>query len=1039
MELPNFLKTQIREGKAVLVLGAGASQGATQTDGAKPPDGPQLGRLIANHFLGDRFPTSSLSQISEYAISESSLAEVQEFIRNIFENLEPATFHRLIPKFRWHGLATTNYDRIIEKAYEVERERLQVVQPIISNGDGIQDALRTPDGVLLLKLHGCISRTVSNECPLILTTDQYVQYKVGRSRLFTTLQEWAYDRPLVFIGHSIQDPDLRAILLELSVLGERRARYFGVVPDVDKIISRYWESKKLTLLKGNCQEFLETLDRDIPANVRVLSSLLRTQENHPVAERFKSTDTVLSDTCLSFLTKNAQYVRGATSEHVEPRNFYRGLSSGWGAIEQNLDVHRKLADTILTDVVLAEPGDRPDEVEIILIKGHAGSGKSVLLRRIAWDAAHDYNAVAVMLQPQGSLVPNAIRELLGAIDDRLYLFIDDAADRAQEIMNLGQEIGNEEGKRLTVLLAERSNEWNIGGSSVDPYLSEEYLVPYLEAAEINGLIDLLAQHHALGTLEQSSPDERFAAFDQRAGRQLLVALHEATLGRPFEDIIKDEYENIVPLEAQDIYLSICVMNRLNVPVRAGLIARLHDIPFEYFRQHFFRPLEHVVQTSYDSLLHDYTYAARHPQIAEIAFQRVLVDVEQRLDKYLRCLKALNIDYTSDEKAFRQMVRGRAVQDLFPSSEMARHIFKVARDTVGADPFLLQQIALYEMNSPNGSLNRAAELLDQAAGDAPYDLSIKHSKAELLLRLADIARMPLERDQRLREAMRLASSLRDARRGRASGSYAFHTIVKIGLKRLEGLLDDTVPTVSEETVSSAIRSVEGSLLDGLQRFPDDSYLLTSEAQLATLLNDSGRAISAMRSAFKTNPRNGAIAVRLAKSLEADDDPAGARRTLQTGLDNKPGDKKLHYSLARFLMRHDPQATDEIEYHLQRSFTSGDSNYDAQLLYARQLFVRGDVNGAKERFRTLAAAKVGPDIRSRMRYPLEGWFSGRVVRLEATYCFVTRDGVGDWIFVHRSAVDPALWTTLGVGSRVRFHIAFTMKGPAGADLAPETVDY
>ena len=156
----------------------------------------------------------------------------------------------------------------------------------------------------------------------------------------------------------------------------------------------------------------------------------------------------------------------------------------------------------------------------------------------------------------------------------------------------------------------------------------------------------------------------------------------------------------------------------------------------YFKQHgFFDPLEHVVQTSYDSLLRDYTYAARHPQIAEIAFQRVLVDAEQRLDKYLRCLKALNIDYTSDERAFRQMVRGRALQDLFPSSEMARHIFKVARDTVGADPFLLQQMALYEMNSTNGSLNRASELLDQAASTAPYDSSIKHTKAELMLRLA----------------------------------------------------------------------------------------------------------------------------------------------------------------------------------------------------------------------------------------------------------------------------------------------------------------
>ena len=649
------------------------------------PISTQLARLIADRFLGGQYLNSSLSQVSEYAISESSLLDVQEYIRSILESLEPAEFHRLIPKFRWHGLATTNYDRVIEKAYETKHQRLQVIQPIIANGDRIQDALVFPDNVLLLKLHGCISRTASEECPLILTTDQYIQYKVGRSRLFTTLQEWAYDRPLVFVGHSIQDPDLRAVLLELSVSGDKRARCFGVVPDFDEVVSRFWERKKLTLLKGSFKDFLETLDVEIPANARVLAGIRRPQESHPIAERFRSTDTVISDTCRSFLTINVQHVRSAVTEHVEPKHFYRGLGSGWDAIEQNLDVRRGLADTILTDVVLAEPGEHPDSAEVILIKGHAGSGKSVLLRRIAWDAAHDYNAIALMLKPQAPLVPSAIRELLTATNERLYLFIDDAADRAREITTLVREIGNE-GKLLTVLLAERINEWNEGGGRVDPYVSEQYLIPYLNLSEINSLIDLLARHRALGTLEQSSRDERIEAFVERAGRQLLVALHEATLGRPFEDIIKDEYDNIVPAEAQEMYLSICVLNRLNVPVRAGLIARMHNIPFDYFESRFFRPLEHIVQTSYDSLLRDHTYAARHPQIAEIVFQRVLVDDEQRLDKYLRCLKTLNIDYTSDERAFRQMVRGRTIQELFPSSERARRIFKVARDTAGAEPF-----------------------------------------------------------------------------------------------------------------------------------------------------------------------------------------------------------------------------------------------------------------------------------------------------------------------------------------------------------------
>ena len=1031
MDLPDFLVTQVREGKVALVFGAGASFGARRADGSGPPDSAHLASLIADRFLGARYASAPLSQVSEYAVSESNLPAVQEFIRSVFEGLEPAHFHCHIPRFRWHGLATTNYDRVVEKSYALERDGLQGIKPIISNGDNIQDSLRAPRDVLLLKLHGCISRTADEQCPLILTTDQYIQYRKGRSRLFDTLQEWAYERPLVFVGHSIQDPDLRAILLELSALGDRRARYFGVVPDADDVASRFWESRKLTLLKGSFQEFLETLDHRISMNARVLSGVLSAQEGHAIAEHFTSSDTVLSDTCRTFLLTDVEYVRGTASEHVEPKQFYRGISAGWGAIEQNLDVRRKLADTILSDVVLADPGDHPDDVEIVLIKAHAGSGKSVLLRRIAWDAAHDYGAVVLMLHPQGSIRPSAIRELIAAIGSRLYLFIDDAVDRVRELLTLVRDIGHER-KHLTIVMAERINEWNIGGGGVEAHLSEQYLVPYLEIAEIRELIDLLSRHRALGTLELLSAEERVAAFDLRAGRQLLVALHEATLGRPFEDIIEDEYSHIVPEEAQQIYLSICVLNRLNVPVRAGVISRMHGVPFEYFERRFFMPLEHVVQTTYEPLLRDHAYAARHPHIAEIAFRRVLVDAEERLDKYLRCLKALNVDYTSDERAFRQMVRGRTVGEIFPSDEMARQVFVAAREILGGDPFLAQQMALYEMNSPNGNLRKAVELLDEAGRGAPQDPSIKHSRAELCLRLAEIARTPLEKEQRLREALQIASALQRDRYGRSGGSYAFHTMCKVGLKRLEDRLADTTEKVSGESVSAAIKFVEDTLLEGLQSFPDDAYLRSAEAQLATLLRDSVRAISAMRSAFKTNPRNGAIAVRLAKSLEAAGDASAARSTLQSGLDSSPGDKKLHYALARFLMQNEPGAMDEIEHHLRRAFTEGDRNYDAQLLYARQLYAMGDVDGAKQRFRTLRSVKIGPDVRDKVRYPLEGRFSGRLVRLEATYGFVARDGVGDWVFVHWKSVDADLWRALRVDCRLEFQVGFSMRGAAALEL-------
>lgn len=1033
MDIPGVLLNHVREGRAVLVFGAGASYGATGRGGAKPPDGKELGRLLNDRFLDGKYPNAALSQIGEYAISESSLVAVQEFIRELLQDFEPAPFHTLLPKFRWHGLATTNYDRIIEKAYERDKHRLQNLMPIVTDDDRIQDAQHSPDNVLLLKLHGCISRTNDAKCPLILTTDQYVQYKAGRKRLFSKLEEWAYERPLVFLGHSIQDADLRALFLELSHLGENRERAFAIAPGADAVAQRFWETKKLTVLDATFQDFLETLDAKITANARVLAGVLRPQEPHPIGARFKKPDISLSESCRNFLSTDVEFVGASKADYVDPPLFYRGMNSGWACVEQGLDVRRKLVDTILIDVVLADAGDRPQlGPEVILIKGHAGSGKSVLLRRVAWDAAHDYKAVALYLKPQGAIVSSALKELLAAIDDRIYLFVDDAADRLRELNTLLREIGVD-GKRLTIVMAERINEWNVGGS--DALITDEFTIPYLDHAEIEGLIALLEKHKALGTLEKATAPQRLAAFEQHAGRQLLVALHEATLGRPFVDIIRDEYDHIIPTDAQQMYLSVCVLNRLNVPVRAGVIARMHDLPFGYFREKFFKPLEHVVQTSYDSLLRDHTYEARHPHIADIVFESVLVNPEDRLEKYLRCLCALNIDFSTDERAFRQMVRGKVVQDLFPQPDMARQVFRAALETVGEEPFLLQQLALYEMASPTGSLERASEWLDKAANAAPHDFTIKHSKAELLLRLVDIARTSLERDQRLREAMQVAVSLRDDRTGRVSGSHALHTIVKVSLKRLEGLIDappDEV--VSEETLSATIKSVEESLQDGLQRFPEDSYLRFSEAQLATRLGNSARAIKAMRSAFKTNPRNGFIAIRLAKSLEASGDVADARIILKTALDNNQVDKKLHYALGRFLMQHEPHQADEIEYHLQRSFTKGDTNYDAQVLYGRQLYMKNNIDGSKEIFKNLSGARVAPDLRQ-PRYPLEGWFRGRIKKIEATYGFAVRDGVGDWVFFHRKAVAPDMWEALQPGYRVRFRIAFTLKGQTALELSPE----
>lgn len=1029
MEIPSVLYEHVRQGHVVLILGAGASLGAKDEKGNSAPNGKQLGILLADKFLGGSYRDSSLSQIAELAISETDLTTVQEYIRQIFGPLQPTDAHRLMCSFVWHGIATTNYDRLIEEAYRTTPTPAQIPKPFIVNGDRFEENLRDRKNVPLLKLHGCISRTMDSECPLILTTDQYVEHMKGRTRIFGHLKTWAYDLPIVFIGQSIQDPDLRAILLELANLGDKRPRYYMVVPGVDEIQRRYWETKKITPLDGTFDQFLVALGEKIPQQFRGLAVDIA-RLPHPVLKRAKVPNPTLTSTCETYLENDAEYVNGVTAtERVNPKLFYKGTNPGWAAIEQNLDVRRHLTDTLLSDHFLINESEHRPTVELILIKAHAGAGKTVLLRRLAWDAAHDYDRLCLYVRPNGVLAAAPIQELIGVCRERVFLFIDNAADRAKEIQLFVKAMG-EEGKKLTVILAERSNEWNVSGSSLSPLIHTEHEVKYLSAKEIDSLLFLLERHNALGTLERDNIENRRKALTERAGRQLLVALHEATLGKPFEEIIEDEFRKIVPLEAQQIYLTICSLNRLDIRVRAGIISRIHSVPFSDFKERLFAPLEHIVQVDYDPVIRDYTYRARHPYIAQLVFDRILHAQDERHEVYARCLRELNIDYSSDRSAYRQMVRGRTLVDLFPNHDLAISILNIAKHVGSEDGFLLHQMAIYEMHRPNGNVKDASELLSKALQISHYEqaLVIKHSMAELQLRLAEEARTPLEREKCLTEASLLAQGLKAAR---SEETYAYHTLVKIGLQRLRDVLSQSGATTSAPVIETLTREIERNLLEGFQLNPNHPYLLDAEAQLASLFEDSARALEALEKAFKTNPRSTFIALRLSSYYRKHGGLARSKEVLEQALGANPGEAKLHYAYSKLLIE-EKVSSDLLLYHLRRSFTEGDSNYEAQLLYGRQLFISGELDAARQLYRRLGDAKVSHEVRMEMLYPLDQGFNGSIVKLEATYLFISRDGLNDWVHAHINNVGDDIWKRLSVGARVKFRIAFTMKGPSAFNV-------
>lgn len=1026
MEIPKFLIDQISEGRVVIFLGSGSSCTAKNSLGITPPIGNGLSKLLSEKFLGGQYNNAPLNQVGELAISETSLFAVQDYIREIFEGFEPTSAHLTMATIKWFGIVTTNYDLLIEKSYELKTNKTaQKLQKFVEHGDRFEEKMRDHNSVPYLKLHGCITRISNEKCPLILSTDQYITYKKCRERIFGHFYNWASEMPIVFIGHSLQDMDIRTIILDLSSSLETRPRYYMVTPKSDDISNRFFESKKITTIIGTFEEFMDSLDKSISSPFRVL--VKRNDNEFPICSKFKINNFTLSEECRQFLESEVDYVKTVVaSETLKPTEFYKGYNPLWSAIENNFDAERSIKDKILAEHFLIEEA-HVNKVEFILIKGHAGCGKSVLLQRLAWDASKEFDKICLYIKPTGKLRAGPIEELIQLIQEPIYLFIDGIANRTIEISRFVNQIGKS-GKFINIIAAERINEWNIACEDIYDLVTCEYEVRYLSKNEIIKLIGLLKKHNSLGELAPLTDEERIKAFEVKAGRQLLVALHEATFGRAFEDIIEDEFNNIQPEEAKELYLTICTLYRLGVDVRAGLISRMHGIGFEDFQKRLFRPLETIIYSKYCTLTRDYVYQARHPHIAQIVFDRAFKDQVEKFDYYLKCFSLLNVDYQSDRKAFREMVHAKTLMNLFSNSELILEIYKIAATIADDEPLLWHQQAIFEMSRDCGNLSKAAEYLKMASGKLRDPHIVTHSLAELELKRYESAKNDLEKETFLTEAEKVSKNLMN---NYPWEPFGYHTYLKANIEKLKMHLEKEQP--DEILLEKLVKKIEQELNDGLQLFPDNHYLLQSDSELGLLLNDSDRAITSLEKAFEINPKNSLLAIRLHRIYHKSSNLQKAKKVLETALEHNSGEKRLHYAYSIFLFENGELASDHLEYHLKRSFSPGDKNYIAQILYGRTLFVNGRYQECETHFKPLRELRVDRKLRENLRYNLHDIFSGDIYNIQGNYCFIKRDGFRDTIFGHSMNSEYDKWRELAYGKHVRFKIGFTIRGPQAYEIS------
>jgi SIR2-like domain len=232
--IPQPLLSDLVQGRWLPVVGAGLSMNAHVSGGGSMPNWRELGERIGQDlppgYASDSNPLETLSAY-KYTFGPNKLIEAVRRELHVAD-AHPGRVHEAFCNLPFEVVATTNVEQLLERQYGIahgsvlsvmEEEQLRILNPYPSPK--------------LVKLHGDLLHPSS----LVLTESDYDNYLISHPLFATWLANQLIEKTGVLIGYSLDDPDFRSILAQVSArLGSIPPDLYVLDVDADPVrIARY--------------------------------------------------------------------------------------------------------------------------------------------------------------------------------------------------------------------------------------------------------------------------------------------------------------------------------------------------------------------------------------------------------------------------------------------------------------------------------------------------------------------------------------------------------------------------------------------------------------------------------------------------------------------------------------------------------------------------------------------------------------------------------------------------------------------------------
>ena len=1008
----------------MLFLGAGIGRHFTTADGSHAPDSVALAQAMATHFKLE-VTISDLKKVAQLVELRRSRAELDAFVKKTLANLEPDENLRWLTTFRWRAIFTTNYDRGIERAYELNPKPPQMVVPISATAD-----LQFTDSRIQLPifhLHGTPFNP--SPSPIVITETDYARYQDKRQMIWNRLKNECATSTLLYIGYSGNDPNWQLVLDETTreFLPSEPPKGYRIDPNASDIDIELHKARRLDTLVIDLTGFKELVDAELGGFRQDPDTVARYRDKVPIdlMDSFKS-----NPPAMLRLLNSWEYVDGTSlTEPATVKEFLKGSKPTWGLLGQG----RRFARDIEEDIweFVSDFATNPKaKSAAVSVTGPAGYGITTILMGIATRIVEERAGPVFFLREASEVHEGDVAYAATLFPDvGCYFIVDQAREQAAALHTaLAQQ--RQTTANCLFILGERRNEWLT--SRIRPKAKEFDVLP-LSDTEVERVLDFLTAENALGEMAHLDRTFQVQIVKKKHEKELLVAMREATAGDGigFDAIIENEYRGIGEdsssnaLLAQELYLLVCCFYQHGVLIRDRLLEAVLGRPLYTLHQDIGSALDGLIEyTEMNIGGGEFAARARHRTIAQIVWKKCGGRTKKE-DLLHSAMEKINLTYLLDKIVFDKLIRSDEIVETFRTLEGKTKFFEIASRREPDNPFVLQHFARMLLREKKLTL---ALLQINAAIDKDRQKTIRSLHHTRGLILAETALTERSTDLARKWMVQAESEFQFCIAAQVKDDWG-HT----GLANL--YVSWARRTKSEDEAAEYLTKAEAVVTQALKVASSRTSLLITSADIQRELGDQPGRLSKLREAVSSNSASVIGRFLLARAYREGGSPSKTIEVLEPIIRTEFSAVRSYIEYTRAMLELGEPVKKCIAT-LMQCRLDGVSDPAFVGLYAGLLYMDGKFEDAKRLWEEAADQGFSHDERTRTQYePRDPNDLSRFIRLSGTVD-MPRSGLiliqpedGPVVMSFTTMLDGKL---LQRGMKITFQPTFSAKGPLAEKL-------